>query len=47
MTALDAASRQRLLSACRTHLGEGGLIVAATHEPFLEEARTLTLGARS
>jgi heme exporter protein A len=47
MTALDAASRQRLLAACHAHLGQGGLIVAATHEPFLEDARTLTLGVRA
>jgi heme exporter protein A len=47
MTALDAASRQRLLVSARAHLGRGGLIIAATHEPFLDEARTLTLGARA
>ena len=47
MTALDAASRQRLLAACHAHLGQGGLIVAATHEPFLDGARTLTLGVRA
>jgi heme exporter protein A len=47
MTALDAASRQRLLVSARAHLERGGLIVAATHEPFLDEARTLTLGARA
>lgn len=47
MTALDAASRQRLLAAARAHLGQGGLIVAATHEPFLDEARVLTLGVRA
>ena len=47
MTALDAASRQRLLAAAHAHLGQGGLIVAATHEPFLEDARTLTLGVRA
>ncbi len=47
MTALDAASRQRLLAACHVHLGQGGLIVAATHEPFLDGARTLTLGVRA
>jgi heme exporter protein A len=47
MTALDAASRQRLLAACQAHLGQGGLIVAATHEPFLDGARTLTLGVRA
>lgn len=46
MTALDAASRQRLLAAAHAHLEQGGLIVAATHEPFLEDARTLTLGVR-
>ena len=47
MTALDAASRQRLQAAVRGHLGQGGLVVAATHEPFLDEARVLTLGVRA
>ena len=47
MTALDAASRQRLLAACKAHLGQGGMIVAATHEPFIDGARVLTLGVRA
>ena len=47
MTALDATSRERLLAICRAHLGEGGMIIAATHEPFMGDTKMLTLGARS
>jgi heme exporter protein A len=47
MTALDATSRERLLTICRAHLGEGGMIIAATHEPFMGDTKMLTLGARS
>jgi len=32
--ALDAASQERLTGLMRTHLGTGGLIVAATHGPL-------------
>lgn len=47
MTALDAASRERLADACKVHLAGGGMIVAATHEPFMGDPRTLHLGTRS
>lgn len=41
---LDTASRERLAEAMREHLGKGGMIVAATHEPLgLESARHLEL----
>ena len=44
-TALDAASQQRLDGLMRTHLGDGGLIVAATHGPLgLPGAQELRLG---
>jgi heme exporter protein A len=43
--ALDAASQERLAGLMRTHLGDGGLIVAATHGPLgLPEAQELRLG---
>lgn len=48
LTALDRASRERFAAAMREHCGQGGLIVAATHEPLgLEEASTLALGGAS
>jgi heme exporter protein A len=44
-TALDAASQERLDGLMRTHLGDGGLIVAATHGPLgLPSAQELRLG---
>jgi heme exporter protein A len=43
--ALDAASQERLDGLMRTHLGNGGLIVAATHGPLgLPGAGELRLG---
>jgi heme exporter protein A len=42
--ALDATARTRLNDLCAKHMTLGGLIVAATHEPFLGDRRTLTLG---
>jgi heme exporter protein A len=45
-TALDAAAQARFAELVRAHLGEGGLVVAATHAPLgLDAARTLALGA--
>jgi heme exporter protein A len=44
LVALDTASRARLNDVCSKHLALGGMIVAATHEPFLGDRRTLTLG---
>lgn len=46
MTALDAASRTRLIEVCTSHLESGGMIVAATHEPFLGDRKCLNLGPR-
>jgi heme exporter protein A len=41
---LDAASQRLLTLALRAHLGAGGALVAATHEPLhLPAARTLAL----
>jgi heme exporter protein A len=45
-SALDASGQQRLLMVMRTHLDEGGLILAATHAPLgLAQAQVLRLGA--
>ncbi len=44
--ALDAATRKYLTSACTMHLAQGGMIVAATHEPFLGDPKSLHLGPR-
>jgi ABC-type transport system involved in cytochrome c biogenesis ATPase subunit len=44
MTALDANSRAILLAHMESHLGEGGMIVAATHRALdLPNARQLAL----
>ena len=44
--ALDTASQQRLAELMRSHLGGGGIILAATHGPLgLEGTRELRLGA--
>ncbi len=46
LTALDRASREKFAGVLRDHCAQGGLIVAATHEPLgLEEAGELALGA--
>ncbi len=48
LTALDRASREKFAAAMRDHCANGGLIVAATHEPLgLDEASTLALGGAS
>jgi heme exporter protein A len=44
LVAIDAPTRARLIDMCTKHLERGGMIVAATHEPFLGDRRTLTLG---
>lgn len=44
LVALDAPTRARLNDVCTKHLTQGGMIVAASHEPFLGDRRTLTLG---
>lgn len=46
MTALDKASRERIGALMRGHCANGGIIIAATHEPLgLPEARELSLEA--
>lgn len=45
-SALDAASRDRLAGLMARHLAEGGIILAATHDPLGVPARTLDLGGR-
>ena len=45
LVALDVQARARLNSVCNKHLSDGGMIVAASHEPFL--AGTLTLNLSS
>ncbi len=48
LTALDRASREKFALAMRDHCGQGGLIVAATHEPLgLDKAASLALGGAS
>ena len=45
MSTLDSAAQQRLAGFMRTHLAEGGLILAATHGPLgVEASRELRLG---
>lgn len=44
MTALDVVAQARLLEHMRTHLDQGGIIVAATHAPLdMRNARQLAL----
>lgn len=43
-TALDAASQSVLAGMMAAHLGEGGMIIAATHAPLALPARELVLG---
>jgi heme exporter protein A len=46
-SALDRASRERLAAAMTEHLAEGGMIIAATHEPLgLADAREIALGTK-
>lgn len=47
LVALDQNARARLLDVCAQHRARGGLIVAASHEPFLEDATVLALGSRA
>lgn len=47
LTALDRASREKVARVMQTHCEQGGLIVAATHEPLgLDGVAELALGAR-
>jgi heme exporter protein A len=45
MTALDAAGQATIAALMADHLRDGGLIVAATHQPLGIAARELKLGA--
>jgi heme exporter protein A len=47
LVALDRAARGRLHDLCAEHRRAGGLIVAASHEPFLDDAAVVDLGARA
>lgn len=47
LVALDTLARARLNNACTKHLYDGGMLVVATHEPFMGDQRTLTLGPAS
>jgi heme exporter protein A len=44
LVALDTPTRARLNDVCSKHLAQGGMIVAASHEVFLGDRRTITLG---
>lgn len=44
LVALDTLARARLNNACTKHLQDGGLLVVATHEPFMGDQLTLHLG---
>jgi heme exporter protein A len=46
-TALDVASQANLAELMRTHLGEGGMIIAATHAPLAIPSRELALGGHA
>lgn len=45
MAPLDAAWRDRFAEAMRRHLGEGGTILAAVHDPLPIDARAVELAA--
>lgn len=45
MAPLDAARRALLADLMRTHLAEGGILVAAVHDPLPFFARTVEVGA--
>ena len=53
--ALDAGSQEMLAGLMNRHLGEGGLIIAATHQPLgpavkevrIERARSMPLAAKT
>lgn len=47
LVALDMASKSRLNAAAEKHLEEGGIVIAASHEPFLGDPRTIHLGPRA
>jgi heme exporter protein A len=43
LVAIDAEARGHLLATCAAHRAKGGLIIAASHEPFLEDGAKLQL----
>jgi heme exporter protein A len=45
LASLDAAGRKLVVSLISKHLAEGGLVLAATHDPIVSNARRVTLGA--
>ncbi|NOT40221.1 MAG: heme ABC exporter ATP-binding protein CcmA [Alphaproteobacteria bacterium] len=47
LVALDVASKMRLNAAAEEHLEGGGIIIAASHEPFLGDPRSIHLGPRA
>ena len=47
LVALDVSSKTRLNAVAERHLESGGIIIAASHEPFLGDPRTLYLGPRA
>jgi heme exporter protein A len=47
LVALDVASKKHLNEICEKHLDAEGIIIAASHEPFLNDPLTLHLGPRS
>ncbi|MFM9862561.1 MAG: heme ABC exporter ATP-binding protein CcmA [Micropepsaceae bacterium] len=47
LVALDMASKTRLNDAAEKHLEDGGIVIAASHEPFLGDPRTIYLGPRA
>jgi heme exporter protein A len=47
LVALDVASKARLNAAAEKHLEDGGIVIAASHEPFLGDPRTIYLGPRA
>jgi heme exporter protein A len=47
LVALDVSSKNRLNAAAEKHLEDGGIIIAASHEAFLGDPRTIHLGPRA
>lgn len=47
LVALDVSSKNRLNAAAEKHLEEGGIVIAASHESFLGDPRTIHLGPRA
>jgi heme exporter protein A len=45
LASLDAAGRELVVSLISRHVADGGLVLAATHDPIVTNARRLNLGA--